>query len=163
MSYIDRHLVPDEQVVFRTRLHPIVLGSTITFAACVVGATVLIIVRNELAPETVRLLWLAAAGVILVSLAPPVLRWRTSEFAVTNRRVLVKIGLLSVHTVELLLPKVEAMSVDQSFAGRVLGYGTLRLSGSGGTVEVFPRVARPEGLREALVEQAPRSPAVRAR
>jgi uncharacterized membrane protein YdbT with pleckstrin-like domain len=75
----------------------------------------------------------------------------------------VKVGLLSIHTVELLLPKVEAIAVDQTLAGRLLGYGTLRIVGTGGTVEAFPRVSRPQGLREAVARQAPGSPVVRAR
>ena len=163
MGYIERHLAPEEQVGFRTRLHPVIFAGTATFAACVIGATALIVSRNDLAPETVRLLWLGAAAVILVSFAPPYVRWRTSEFAVTNRRVLVKVGLLSIHTVELLLPKVEAIGVDQTLAGRVFGYGTLRIVGTGGTVEAFPRVGRPLALREAVVQYEPGSPVSRAR
>src|SRR5205085_10766519 len=64
---------------------------------------------------------------------------------------------------ELMLSKVEAIGVDQPLAGRLLGYGTLRIVGTGGTVEEFERVARPDGLREAVVRQAPPSPAARAR
>jgi len=162
MSYVEKHLTPGEEIAFRTRLHPVIFAGTATFAACVIGATALIVARNELAPETVRLLWLAAVAIVAVSFSSPYLRWRTSEFAVTNRRVLVKVGLLSVHTVELLLPKVEAIAVDQTIAGRLFGYGTLRIVGTGGSVEAFPRVAQPEALREAVVRQAPRS-AARAR
>jgi len=163
MSYVEKHLTPGEQIVFRTRLHPIVLGSSAFFAACVLGIAALVVTRNALPPGTVGLLWLAAIVIAIGSLASPSLRWWTSEFVVTDRRVLVKIGLLSVHTLELMLPKVEAIGVDQPLAGRLLGYGTLRIVGTGGTVEEFERVARPDGLREAVVRQAPASPAARAR
>ncbi|HYR95621.1 MAG TPA: PH domain-containing protein [Candidatus Binatus sp.] len=163
MGYIEKHLAPGEEVAFRTRLHPVIFAGTVVFAACVIGVTALVVARNDLAPETVRLLWLAAAAIIVVSFTPPWLRWRTSEFAVTNRRVLVKVGLLSIHTIELLLPKVEAIGVDQTLAGRVFGYGTLRIVGTGGTVEAFPRVAHPQALREAVVRQAPGSAVSRAR
>jgi uncharacterized membrane protein YdbT with pleckstrin-like domain len=163
MGYVEKHLTPGEKIVFSTRLHPIVYGSSAFFAACVLGIAGLIVARNALPPETVRLLWLAAVVIAVGSLASPWLRWRTSEFVVTDRRVLVKIGLLSVHTLELMLSKVEAIGVDQPLAGRLLGYGTLRIAGSGGTVEEFERVARPEGLREAVVRQAPPSSAARAR
>jgi len=163
MSYTDRHLAPGERIVFCTRLHPIVFGSNAFFAACVIGVVALIEARNELAPGTVATLWLAGVVIALASLLPPFLRWRTSEFAVTDRRVLVKVGLLSVHTLELLLPKVEAIGVDQPLLGRLLGFGTLRIVGTGGTVEEFERVARPEALREAVVRLAPASPVARAR
>ena len=161
MSYVDQQLTPGETVVFRTRLHPAILGGTAFFAACVIGIVVLVIARNDLPADTVRLLWLAGIVIALGSFVTPVLRWYTSEFAVTNSRVLVKVGLLWVHTLELMLPKVE-IDVDPSIAGRLLGYGTLRLVGAGGTVEEFARVARPEALREAVVRQSSR-PAARAR
>ena len=163
MSYVEKHLAPGEQIVFRTRLHPIVYGSSAFFAACVLGIAGLIVARNDLPRETVRILWLAAVVIAVGSLASPWLRWRTSEFAVTDRRVLVKVGLFAVHTLELMLSKVEAIGVDQSLAGRLLGYGTLRIVGTGGTVEEFERVARPDALREAVVGQAPASPSARAR
>ena len=163
MSYIDTHLAPEERIAFRTRLHPIVFGSNAFFAACVMGVVGLVVARNDLAPATVRILWLAGVAIALLSLMPPFLRWRTSEFAVTDRRVLVKVGLLSVHTLELLLPKVEAIGVDQTIGGRLLGYGTLRIVGTGGTVEAFARVAQPQALREAVVRQAPSSTAARTR
>src|SRR5262249_58193685 len=92
MPYIDRRLVRGEQVIFRTRFHPVMFAGTLFFALCVVGVAALIVHRNALAPETVRLLWLAALGTIIVSFVSPYLRWRTSEFAVTTRRVLVKVG-----------------------------------------------------------------------
>jgi len=76
---------------------------------------------------------------------------------------MIKVGLLSVHTVELLNPKVEAIGVDQTLAGRLLGYGTLRITGTGGTVEAFPRVARPDALRDAVMGQVGASPVARAR
>src|SRR5437870_11984981 len=132
MGYIDKHLAPGEQVVFRTRLHPVIFAGTAALAAFVLGAVALIVSRNELSPRTVALLWLAGVLVGPGSLLPLYLRWRTSEFAVTDRRVLVKEGLLSVHTLELLLPKVEAVAVDQTIRGRGLGYGPLGSAAPGG-------------------------------
>src|SRR5213593_3238064 len=163
MGYIDKHLGPGEQVVFRTRLHPVIFAGTAAWAVFVLGVVALIVSRNELATRTVALLWLAGVVIGPGSLLPLYVRWRTSEFAVTDRRVLVKVGLLSVHTLEVLLPKVEAIGVDQPLAGRLLGFGTLRIVGTGGTIEEFERVARPDALREAVVRLAPASPAARAR
>jgi membrane protein YdbS with pleckstrin-like domain len=162
MDSLDRHLAPSEAVVFRTRLHPVVFGSPTLFAAFVIGVVVLVIARNELAAETVRLLWLAAAVIVAVSFVPPVLRWRSSEFAVTNRRVLARVGLLSPRIVEVPLTRT-AVGVVQGPWGRLLGYGTVRLAGKDGAVEVFARVARPAALREALTRHAPAASVARAR
>src|SRR5947207_395508 len=143
MAYFPKHLAPGGQAVFRTRLHPVIFAGTAAFAAFVLGVVGLIVSRNELTARTVALLWLAGVIIAIGSLLPLYVRWQTSEFAVTDRRVLVKVGLLSVHTLELLLPKVEAIGVDQTIGGRLLGYGTLRIVGTGGTVEAFARVAQP--------------------
>ena len=153
MSYVDKHLAPDEHVVFVTRLHPVIFTSAAGFAAFVVLAAALIIRHNDLPSETNRLVALVGGAIAVVSLIPPFVRWQTSEFAVTDRRVLVKVGFLSVHTVELLLAKVEAIGVDQTLGGRLLGYGTLRITGTGGTVESFPLVAWPLMLRDAVLGQ----------
>src|SRR3989475_10797297 len=163
MGYIEKHLAPGERVVFRTRLHPVIFAGTAAFAAFVVGVVGLIVSRNELTARTVALLWLAGVIIAIGSLLPLYVRWQTSGFAVTDRRGLVKVGLLSVHTVELLLPKAEAIGVDQTIRGRLLGYGTLRIVGTGGPGEAFARVAQPQALREAVVSQAPSSTAARPR
>src|SRR2546428_11158170 len=155
MGYIEKHLAPGEQVVFRTRLHPVIFAGTAAFAAFVLGVVGLIVSRNELTARTVALLWLTGVIIAIGSPLPLYVRWQTSEFAVTDRRVLVKVGLLSVHTLELLLPKVEAIGVDQTIGGRLFAYGTLRIVGSGGTVEAFARVARPQAGRDAGVRQTP--------
>jgi uncharacterized membrane protein YdbT with pleckstrin-like domain len=163
MPYVDRHLAPQERVVFRTRLHPVIFGNAVGFAAFVIFAATMIILHNDLAPATVRLVCLVTAAIAALGFVSPLVSWRTSEFAVTDRRVMIKVGLLSVHTVELLNPKVEAIGVDQTLAGRLLGYGTLRITGTGGTVEAFPRVARPDALRDAVMGQVGVSPVARAR
>lgn len=161
MSYVDRHLAPDEQVVFRTRLHWVVFASAVGWGAFVLLVAGLIVAHNELAPETVRLVWLGAAAIVVAGFVSPGLRWRTSEFAVTTTRVVIRVGLVSAHTVELPNAKVGAIAVDQTIWGRLLGYGTLHVAGPGGTAETFQRVARPYELRDAVPRQAPRSPAAR--
>ena len=78
---------------------------------------------------------------------------RTSEFAVTNGRVLIKVGLLRRRSVEILLSKVEAIGVDQPLIGRMLDYGSLTIGGTGGTKELFHRIQAPLEFRKKLHEQ----------
>jgi hypothetical protein len=56
----------------------------------------------------------------------------THEFILTNKRIVIKTGLLSRHTFEVLLTKVEAIGVSQSLFGRILGYGDILITGTGG-------------------------------
>jgi uncharacterized membrane protein YdbT with pleckstrin-like domain len=73
--------------------------------------------------------------------------------AVTNRRVLMKSGVISRKTVELMLSKVESIGVNQGMLGRVAGYGSVVVRGSGGTYELFDRVARPLEFRRQVQGQ----------
>jgi len=82
----------------------------------------------------------------------PVIERATSEFAVTSRRVIIKVGLISRRTVELKLEKIESIGVDQSIPGRIFGYGTIVVNGTGGTHESFRGIASPLEFRKAVNE-----------
>jgi membrane protein YdbS with pleckstrin-like domain len=163
MGSLDQQLAPGEEVIFRTRLHPVIFAGTAFFAACVIGAVTLIIVRNELSAETVRTLWLAGALVVAASFAPPLARWWTSEFAVTDRRLLARTRVLRTHTVVLPVTRPDAIQVTQTFWGRKLGYGTLTLVDRGTPVAEYQRVASVSRLRQAAARQTPTSGIARAR
>jgi len=117
------------------------------------------VANNLIAGENVvhetRLHWIAflsLRGILTLGLLPLIARW-TSEFVITNKRVIVKVGLIYRHTLELNLQRVESVSVDQSIVGRVLGYGTITIIGTGGTREPFHRIADPLEFRKAVEEQ----------
>jgi len=74
----------------------------------------------------------------------------TSEFAVTSKRVLIKVGFIRRHSLELLLHKVEGIGVDQGIVGRLLGYGMITVSGTGGTVEPFQTIENPLEFRRQV-------------
>lgn len=61
----------------------------------------------------------------LVSLVQRVLVKVGSIYAVTNKRVILKTGVISRRTVELVLAKCEGVQVVQSVAGRIFGYGSI--------------------------------------
>ena len=71
--------------------------------------------------------------------------------AVTDRRVIYKSGLIRRHTVEMNLDKVESVDVDQSLAGRLFGYGTVTIRGTGQAVEPLRDMAEPIQFRTAIL------------
>jgi len=89
------------------------------------------------------LLLLAGAA---VSVGGGLIRKNSTEVAVSNRRVLIKTGFMSRKTIEVTLPKVESVGVDESVLGRMLGYGTVIVRRTGGTLESFSRIAHPAEL-----------------
>jgi uncharacterized membrane protein YdbT with pleckstrin-like domain len=74
----------------------------------------------------------------------------SSDFAVTNKRVMMKTGIFNTHSVELLLSKIEAIAVNQTLPGRVFGYGNIVVTGSGGTEEAFSDIQAPLEFRRAV-------------
>jgi uncharacterized membrane protein YdbT with pleckstrin-like domain len=145
MSYIDRNLLDDEHVVFRTRLHWKLLIGPVLFVLVTLLPAAWFLLQNiwrnwSLIPPAVGVLFLLAA----------ILKRQSSDFAVTNRRVMMKVGVFSTRSVELLLGKVEAIAVNQTLAGRIFGYGDIVVTGSGGTEERFPDIQAPLELRRAV-------------
>ena len=86
-------------------------------------------------------------------LAPIIDRY-TDEFAVTNKRVIIKTGLISRQIFEMNHSKIESVNVDQSILGRILGYGTITVVGSGGTRGVFSNIRNPLAFRRKFQEMS---------
>jgi uncharacterized membrane protein YdbT with pleckstrin-like domain len=159
MGYIEKNLVPGETLTYRTRCHwvvmfwPLVGGAVLGFVGFVFFAGGLMATRNGGRYEGATV-WGALALLGAVALiAAGIIRRAATEVAVSNKRVLIKTGLLSRRSVEVLLPKVESIGVDESFLGRILGYGSVVVRGTGGTLETFDKIAQPNELRRQVQAQ----------
>ena len=144
----------DERAVFETRLHPVCLAGTVVFAAFVAGATALVVHRNPLAPAAILQLWLAALAVVVLAAAAPLVRWRSSRFSVFADRLTIRPGGLRGQQIEIPLARLADITVTPGVLGGLFGYGTVRVVPSGATAEVFPRVAAPFALRDAILRQS---------
>jgi uncharacterized membrane protein YdbT with pleckstrin-like domain len=166
MSYITKNLVPGETLLFETRHHWVVLLSPLLFALLLglPGATLLanavaeknghgVKQLNSIGPEG-----LAAVGAVLLVIALIIFAYglakrNATEMAVTNRRVLIKTGMASRRTLDMVLGKVESVGVEETFLGRVLGYGSVVVRGTGGTPESFVMIAHPQQFRQSVQQQ----------
>jgi uncharacterized membrane protein YdbT with pleckstrin-like domain len=97
-------------------------------------------------------------GVVLLVIALIVFAWgaakrNATEMAVTNRRVLIKTGMASRRTLDLMLAKVESIGVTETFMGRIFGYGSVVIHGTGGTPESFVMIAHPQEFRQSVQQQ----------
>ena len=111
MSYIDDSLIEGESIIHRARV-----SWWSQFGLVLLGIVTLVVVLG--------LFFLIAAWI----------KVRSTEIAITNRRVIAKSGFIRRHTVEINLEKVEALRVEQTFLGRMLNYGTIFISGAGTSV-----------------------------
>ena len=151
-------MADDERVVFETGFHPTYLSSTAVFAACVAGATALVVYRNPLETASIVQLWLAALAVIAIGAAAPIHRWWTSRLVVSTQRLTVQSGGFRGQRIEIPLNRLAEITVTPGVLGRLLGYGTVRIVATGEPPVVFTRVAAPTALRDAAMRQphAPR-------
>lgn len=143
MGYIESNLLADEQIDYKAKLHSVIFWKPC--ALMMLGVVFLFI--------------LPIAGMIvlaigLIALIPPVIDYTTSEFGVTNKRVIIKVGLIRRRTLELLLRHVEAILVDQSVTGRILNYGSVTLTGTGGVRETFGNISNPLEFRRRVQGEA---------
>lgn len=79
-----------------------------------------------------------------------VVKMKSTDFAVTNRRVILKTGWLNRHTQELAVESVEGVTLDQSFIARLFGYGRVIVTGTGEARIVFPPMANPVAFRRSI-------------
>lgn len=131
MSYVDSTLIDGETVLHRGQvswwpLMPwIVLGVLTIIVVVGIGILVWVYVKR-----------------------------RTTELAITNKRVIAKKGFIQRDTIEMFLSKVESVHVDQSVMGRVLDYGTVIMSGTGMVNSRFENISAPLEFRKRFMAAA---------
>lgn len=155
MSYVDDHLLPGERVVYRAHLHWVAFRwSILLLVLAIVTGIAGQLVSTDPAADPWKL-WIPAGLVALAAVfaVGPWIKRASSEFAVTDKRVLVKVGLVQRDSLETLLSKVEAIGVDQTLLGRMLGFGTITIVGTGGTRETFDRIDSPLEFRRQVQAQ----------
>lgn len=148
MSYVESSLIPGEQVLYKTGLHWIVLFWPAFFGAILALIGLPLLFAGEMPMAGIFFLTVAGTVVLLGYLAR-----KATEMAVTNKRIIIKVGLLSRRTFELLLSKVESIGVQEGLLGRMFGYGSVVVHGTGGTPEPFKNVAHPLEFRRQVQQR----------
>ncbi len=159
MSYIDKSLGDGETVIARAQFHWLYNFSA--WLQLLAPALLLVVLLswasrqpNFLVTDN-PLTWTAAlAGlwflVGLISFLRMMIRKWTTEVGVTSHRFVEKYGALSMRTNEIALPNIEGVKVNQSLMGRILGYGTIRIEGTGVDAVTTPDIADPVGFVRAI-------------
>ena len=155
MGYVDENLITDEVVTYRGRLHWTGLLRPVALAAALMILG-LVALRYAFDSESRNLLAGIGLGLIVIGAIPlikAVVERRAAEFAVTNKRVIFKSGVVRRRTAEMFLAKIESVGADQTILGRLLGYGSIVLRGTGGSTEPFANIDRPLEFRRQIQEQ----------
>lgn len=108
MGYIDDTISDDEKIVYIVKFHWIY--------------------------TLIAILYLIFLGLFIIGififLKMMINKW-TTERALTNTRYIQKIGWIARDTEEIGINKIEEVDLKQSILGRILGYGSISISGTG--------------------------------
>ena len=143
MSYAKKTLLPEEKILFYTKPHYIVFFSMFLWLAF--------------------FLWVATSGfgstlfglfLLLLSILNCInvlINYYCSEYVITNKRIIMKVGFIRRKSLELFLERLEGIYVEQSIIGRVLNYGTVVVGGIGGTQNPFFYIPNPIEFRNSVL------------
>lgn len=152
-SFADpRNMTAQETPVYQAHVHWIIYMRAIVVALIGIVLTA-VLNYDQLSPY-------AGIGVLAVAAVLAVIAYvqsKSTEFIITTRRLTAKRGIASRRTIETLLEKVEAVTVEQGLLGRMMNFGSVTVIGTGGTNETFTRVSHPMQLRQVIHEQIDKS------
>ncbi|APW45364.1 PH domain-containing protein [Rhodoferax antarcticus] len=129
-SYIEGALIKDEKIIYTGQVSLWSLVPLIFFG----------------------FIGLAFFGLGLILWIIAFVRYKTTEMAFTNKRVIAKFGFISRQTIELNITKVESIQVNQGILGRIFNFGTLIVSGAGNPQAPIPGISDPMAFRRAFME-----------
>ena len=149
-SYAQSIVGSGEQIVHVGRL------SLWTILSSLLGGTFLILVAIGLlvvpvgSPDVTHVVAGIAAALGAIIIVVALVRRSSTELVVTNRRVIAKFGLVARRTVEMNLAKIESVSVEQTVMGRLFGFGSIIVTGTGSTMDPIRFIADPIAFRQAI-------------
>ena len=147
MSFIDKNLLPDETILFRTKKHLII------FLLPVILVIIAIYAFNFMRYNSILAIvdWVPLLIAFLV-ISHVGLDYWTSEYAVTNKRVMMREGFFVRHSNEMRLNAISQVNVDQTLIGQVFDYGIVSINAFG-AFDAYPMIAHPSLFQKYVNEQ----------
>ena len=150
MKYVERVLQPGETIAYETSLHWLIYARAVVLLLLAIVCLAVAGRFERTVMYAVELIAGLLALLAALSALRALIQRATTELAVTDRRVIYKTGILQRHTLEMNRSKIETVGVDQSVFGRLLGYGTIIVRGTGGSFEPIPFIGDPLTFRSHI-------------
>jgi uncharacterized membrane protein YdbT with pleckstrin-like domain len=156
VAYPDELLVPGEEII--THRHPhwkmmvvpvvvlLVLVGLVSFLAAFIGA-------QSWGPWARIVLLVIALALVVRFTIVPLIRWRTTHFVITNRRVLVREGLITRRGMDIPMRRITGVQFRQSLFERLFGVGTLVMESAGDEPLEFEDVPGIEEVHSLLYQE----------
>lgn len=150
-SYLNSLLGDKEEILLVDRQHWLVLLEEI-ISELLLSLVIIVVVVGLSIFWPLALIGLVVLLAPLASLTRDVLRWSNRKYVITNRRVIQISGVLNKDVMDSSLEKVNDVMLDQSFMGRIFGYGDIEvLTASEIGVNKIRRIAHPVQYKIAMV------------
>lgn len=172
MGFIEENIMDGENVIYRAKLHWVIFLLPLVFFVPFIFSILSFAfsasfslspppaqARAAMGRVDIDLLTLVvqfAPMLLILTIitgVPSLINYKTSEFAVTNKRVLAKYGFIRRRSTEILLTKIEGVIIDQGILGRSLGYGSVIISGTGSLKNHFKKISNPLEFRKIVQNQ----------
>jgi uncharacterized membrane protein YdbT with pleckstrin-like domain len=163
MGYIDKNLLPGEQIIFRTKKHFIIFLVPFLFLALAIFFSMDNLITREM-NHTFNIITHSIPGLNAIHRFPAFLflfamafsglqQWivyQTSEYVVTNKRVIMREGLVDRRTSDLRISTISSVNIDQGLLAQMLNYGNISINGFGGQKDDFIQIAAPIEFQKSV-------------
>ncbi len=146
MSYLDHNILPDEQILYRTKKHYIIFLSPVVWTC---AAIFLLSVDNTYVNKAAYLFGLIA----LLAWLNQLLIYSVSEYAVTTKRIIMREGFFVRHVNETRIATISNVNIDQNVFGQILNFGAIIIKTYGGDDDPFTDIPRPFVFKRILEMQ----------
>jgi len=155
MGYTEKLLGANEKILNRTRRHPFTLLSRM-FKELIILAVLItgfVAIRQwQEAPPFFPYVLAGLAVLTLLSMLGDLFRWHNEAYLVTTHRVLHVNGVFSKRILDSSLNKINDVILQQSWLGRIFGYGTIKiLTASDEVINTLDRISNPIAFKQAML------------
>jgi uncharacterized membrane protein YdbT with pleckstrin-like domain len=151
MTYPPRLLSDDERIILDLRPHWISLFPAVAWLAAIIAVVVLSMVFGAafLAPFYIPIIIAIIAAFIITGI--PFLRWSTTQFLLTNERLITREGILAKKSREIPLNRINDITFTQSLMERLVSSGNLSIESAGEQgMNRFVFIKRPEHVQNEI-------------
>jgi hypothetical protein len=150
-SFVANNLMPGEKIIYAATIHPIIfIPSCMLFIFMLIGFGMMI--SNVLYEMGIGLIFFGLI-MFLLSGGRALIIFLSTECVLTDKRVIGRVGILNRMSLEIMLNKVESIYVNQGLFGQIFDYGTIVVSGTGGSKTPFQGIAKPLDFRNNFIRQ----------
>lgn len=131
-NYVQNSLTNGEEVILEAKksilgIIPSIVGCGIFF----VMALIFQIVFSSVGIGSAAFVFWTAFVISVIGMVATILRWYSMELCITNKRVIGKMGVISVHTLDYMISKVDNVCIETGFWGNIFHYHKVIVRGGG--------------------------------